>query len=187
MPKTTEVEIKFDGGHIVSSKVKDGICRLVVEVEDGKEADCIFLKEVNRIPKELEACDPFTLGHASKLSLTDKFMSHEPRNEGEKIFKELLTKVIKVGVSDFYRPKFDSEGEICYQAGLKPAVGKSYDWWKKHAEEFCSERKSRLETNSVYVAFLGTLMKNLVESGWEVDAAWNAVCNDSLGWLVLEK
>ncbi len=68
-------------------------------------------------------------------------------NDREKAFKELLTKVIKFGVSDFYRPKidpgFDKQGNICYQAGLRPAVGKSYNWWAKSAKEFCPERNSR--------------------------------------------
>jgi len=126
----------------------------------------------------------FILVPASTLSLTDKFMVfHTPRTYQEKAFKKLLTKVIKSGVSDFYRPKldpsFDKQGKICYQAGLKPAVGKSYNWWEKNAKEFCPERKSRLGTESEYVAFLGVLIKKLVENGWKVAMAWNAVCNDS--------
>ena len=91
--------------------------------------------------------------------------------------------MIKSGASDFYRPKldpsFDNQGKICYKAGRKPAVGKSYKWWEKNAREFCPERKSRLGTKSEYVAFLGVLLKNLVADGWEVVTAWNAVCKDS--------
>jgi hypothetical protein len=95
----------------------------------------------------------FVLVPASTLSLTDKFMVlHTPYDEREKVFKELLTDVIKSGVSDFYRPKLDpsldANDKICYQTGLKPAVGKSYNWWKKNAKEFCPERKSRLGTKS---------------------------------------
>ena len=29
------------------------------------------------------------------------------------------------------------------------------------------------------MAFLGVLIKQLVESGWSIEGAWNAVCNDS--------
>ena len=91
--------------------------------------------------------------------------------------------MISSGVSDFYRPKLDpsldSQGKICYQPGLRPAVGKSYNWWEKNAKEFCPERKSRLGTKSEYVAFLGVLIKKLVASGWSIADAWNAVCNDS--------
>ena len=125
----------------------------------------------------------FVLIPASTLSLTDKFMHHTPKNEEEKVFKKILTQVIRSGVSDFYRPKldpsFDGEGKICYQAGLKPAVGKSYNWWEKNAKDFWPERSSRLGTMSEYVVFLGVLIKKLVERGWSIGNAWNAVCNDS--------
>ena len=125
----------------------------------------------------------FVLVPASTLSLTDDFMCHVPKTDQEKVFNKILTKVISSGVSDFYRPKLDpsldSQGKICYQPGLRPAVGKSYNWWEKNAKEFCPERKSRLGTKSEYVAFLGVLIKKLVEHGWEVAVAWNAVCNDS--------
>ena len=125
----------------------------------------------------------FVLVPASTLSLTDDFMRYTPKTGREKDFKELLTKVIKAGVSDFYRPKldpsFDKQGKICYQSGLNTATYQSYDWWKKSAKEFCTERSSRLGTKSEYVAFLGVLIKRLVESGWRITDAWNAVCNDS--------
>ncbi len=126
----------------------------------------------------------FVLIPASTLSITDDFMRHFPRTDREKAFKKLLTNMIIFGgVSDFYRPKcdpsFDSEGKICYQAGLKPAVGQTYYWWEKNAKEFCPERKSRLGTKYEYVAFLGVLIKKLVERGWSIDNAWNAVCNNS--------
>lgn len=127
--------------------------------------------------------DQFVLVPASTLSLDDEFMCYIPKLYSEKAFKELLTEVINRGISDFYRPRldpsFDKYGKICYQAGLRPAVGKSYNWWKDNAKGFCPEHKSRLGTKSEYVAFLGVLIKKLVASGWEVAAAWNAVCNDS--------
>jgi len=126
----------------------------------------------------------FILVPASTLSLTDKFMRHSPKPGREQAFKALLIKVIKSGVSDFYRPKLDpsldSQGKICYQPGLRPAVGKTYNWWKREAKEFCPGRKSRLGTKSEYVAFLGVLIKKLVESGWSIADAWIAVCDDSI-------
>lgn len=125
----------------------------------------------------------FILVEVSKLNLLDDFMHHTPKTDQEKAFKELLTEVIKSGVSDFYRPRLDPsldrQGRICYQAGLKPALGQTYRWWKNNAKEFCPGRKSRLGTNSEYVAFLGDLLKKLVASGWSITDAWNAVCNNS--------
>ncbi|MBP3284928.1 MAG: hypothetical protein J6M02_05465 [Clostridia bacterium] len=126
----------------------------------------------------------FVLIEASKLSQEDAFMKHKPRTEEEEIFKERLVSAIRRGVKDFYRPRIDpsftKDGNgICYKAGKKPAVGKSYDWWDKVAKKFNPARKSRLGTMSEYVAFLGVLIKTLVAEGWSVEEAWDAVCNDS--------
>ena len=102
-----------------------------------------------------------------------------------KKFKKLLTNAIKSGLKDFYRPKLDPSFEdskhddICYSAGNKPAVGKSYNWWSKTAKAFCPERNSRLGTKTEYIVFLGVLIKRLVDEGWKVAGAWYAVCNYS--------
>ena len=41
------------------------------------------------------------------------------------------------------------------------------------------ERGSRLGTKSEYIAFLGVLIKTLVNNGWSKTEAWNAVCINS--------
>lgn len=127
--------------------------------------------------------DIFALVEASKLSLDDEFMFHEPKTKEEKELKKLLTEAIKKGLKDFYRPimdpSFNGKGGICYVKGRKPAVGESYDWWKETALKFLPERNSRLGTETEYIAFLGVLLKKLVSSGWSIAKAWNAVCNDS--------
>ena len=168
MNKTTTVlEIKISGGRITNAKVlDDGICKLTIETAAENPQDAFVLVE------------------ASKLSLDDEFMKYEPQTKREKEFKEQLTETIKKGIKDFWRPKYDpsfnEEGTgICFVAGKKPAIEKSYNWWNKAARAFCPERHSRLGTKSEYVAFLGVLIKKLVESGWKVEEAWNAVCCDS--------
>lgn len=172
MKATTEMKIKVSGGRILEAFVnRDGSCTLTINVADvSKEAT------VNQD-------DVFVLVEASKLSLDDEFMSHEPKTEEEKEFKQLLTEAIKSGLRDFYRPVFDpsfnENGGICYMQGKKPAVGKTYDWWKKKAIKFMPKRGSRLGTRTEYVAFLGVLMKKLVRHGLPIAEAWNAVCNDS--------
>ena len=128
--------------------------------------------------------DAFVLVEASKLSLNDEFMKYEPKTKMEEKFKRQLTEVIKKGAKDFWRPKYDPSFNedgmgICFVAGKKPALSKSYDWWKKAARAFCPERHSRLGTKSEYVAFFGVLIKKLVESGWKVETAWRAACCDS--------
>ena len=128
--------------------------------------------------------DVFVLIEASKLSLEDKFMMHDPKTKIEINLKEALEEVIKCGVKDFWRPRFDPafiakrEG-ICYVVGNRPAVGRSYDWWENTAKAYNPKRRSRLGMKSEYVAFLGVLIKTLVSEGWTVTAAWNAVCNNS--------
>jgi len=177
----TEMELKLAGGRIVSAELKDGVLKILVEEtkEESKLTPEVLETEV--APEDVISVQ-FIRVPASSLSLTDNFMLHCPQSFREEAFKELLTKVIKSGVSDFYRPRldpsFDRQGKICYQAGLKPAVGKSYDWWESYAKKFCPER-SRLGTVNEYVAFLGVLLKSLVDCGWEVVTAWNAVCKDS--------
>ena len=119
---------------------------------------------------------------ASKLSLDDEFMEHQPKNRREEEFKNLLSEVVKSGVKDFYRPVLDpsfndDESGICYEFGKKPAVGMSYNWWEEKAREFKSN--SRLGTRYEYVAFLGVFIKKLVESGWSISKSWKAVCTDS--------
>lgn len=179
----TEMELKVSGGRIISAEVKDGILKILVE--EAKEA----IKDTTEVLKTEVALEnhgnftQFVLVKASSLSLADAFMKYEPEAWIAQEFKKTLTEVIKEGVHDFYRPNmdpsFDSHGKICYQAGLEPAVGKSYNWWEKNAKDFCPERKSRLGTMSEYVAFIGVLLKKLVESGWSIADAWNAVAYDS--------
>lgn len=73
----------------------------------------------------------------------------------------------------------DDEDNICFVSGKKPAVGKSYDWWGETGKKYRPDCNSRLGTRLEYGAFLGVLIKNLVEDGKSIEWAWNAVCNDS--------
>lgn len=122
---------------------------------------------------------------ASKLSLTDEFMMYEPRTQRQAEFKFALALGIVKGYKDFWVSKIDpsfnsSKTGIHYVSGEKPAVGQSYKWWKKVAQDFWPERKSRLGTEYEYYAFLAVLIKKLIkEAGWETADAWYAVCDDS--------
>ena len=172
MKKTAKVEIKVSGIQItdVSAKVlTEGIIELLIEISD--------------MEAEIKKSDMFVLVEASKLRLEDEFMRYNPQSERSKEFKRLLTEVINKGIKDFYRPVMDpyasKDGDFFYEAGNKPAVGHSYDWWKKKAMEFDPDRGSRLGTRYEYVAFLGVLIKSLVESGWKTADAWKAICDDS--------
>lgn len=149
-------------------------------VDGGKTA---LIAAITGVQKALSD-DTFVLVESSKLSLDDDFMNFKPREKETKEFKKELSEVIKKGVKDFYRPIMDTSltkdsENIFFQAGNMPAVGKSYPWWEKVAKEFKPERGSRLGTKSEYIAFLGVLIKTLVNNGWPKAEAWNAVCIDS--------
>ena len=128
--------------------------------------------------------DEFILVEAENLSLDDDFMKYVPRTYKEDVTKQLISETIRIGVKNFYRPKcdpsFSRDGEsICFVPGNLPAVGKTITWWNFTAIRYSTERNSRLGTYIEYLAFLGVLIKKLVEEGNSVEWAWNAVCNDS--------
>ena len=135
------------------------------------------------VKKNLETND-FVLIEAEKLSMDDEFMKFEPVTNEEYATKALISKAIKLKVKNFDRPKYDpsftEDGKgICFVSGNKPAVGKSYNWWYNAAKRYKPEQNSRLGTRLQYGAFLGVLIKKLIEEGKTVEWAWNAVCNDS--------
>lgn len=127
----------------------------------------------------------FPIVKASTLSLEDEFLKHEPETNQQTRFKNALNSAIKSGLSDFRAQRmdacFDEEGNICFKAGMKPAVGKlSANDWKRVAKEFLPEKESRLGTTKERIAFLGLLIKYLIEEkGYEVKDAWKAVCDQS--------
>lgn len=125
----------------------------------------------------------FVLIEASKLCMSDEIMQHEPQTEREETLKKLLERAISRGIKDFYRPICDPwtiNNRIYHTIGKYSAVGYSYKYWEKAAKAFYPKRHSRLGTRLEYVAFLGFLMKKMLEKGWSVAEAWDAVCNDSI-------
>lgn len=173
MKTTAEMKIEISNARISSvnaTVMPDGSCKLKFEAEMATE------EQNNK-----NANDDCILVEASQLSLNDAFMRHKPQTEAEKKFKATLTQVIKNGIEDFYRPAMDpsfsdkEETKIHYRAGEKPAVGKSYNWWK----ETVKDSKWCFGSEAQYVAFLGVLIKRLVSEGSTVGEAWDAVCNNS--------
>ena len=57
---------------------------------------------------------------------------------------------------------FKYMGGLMFETGNIPCFGYSFDWWKEKAENYLSERGSRLGTPKEYVAYLGVLIKKLV-------------------------
>ena len=175
MKTTAEIEIRVSGAKVTDAVIMhDGICKITIEM-------------VNAVSKvtEAENDDTFVWIEASKLSLNDEFIHYAPQTDKERELRTLLVEAIKSGgLRDFKRPKYDPSMrdviEIYYEPGKAPAVDKMYNWWNGAANRFKPEYNSRLGTRTEYVAFLGVLIKKLVENGWSVKEAWDAVCNDSI-------
>ena len=173
LPAGEIIEIKrlFDGTWVIKQKIS----------EENKTTS----KKTSSISKNTILGDlKYRCVEAESLSLDDEFMKHKPKTERERATKALVEVAIEKEVKNFYRPIMDPSftkigKNICYEKGRLPAIGKSYNWWKKVAEEYCPERNSRLGTRIEYGAFLGVLIKNLVADGKSISWAWNAVCNDS--------
>lgn len=171
MKKTTT--FKLPAGQIIEVKrLEDGTYEVLIEVDDE-----------NEVKSELSDSD-FILIDAENLSMNDKFMQYEPKDEIESEKKDLISEAIQKGVKNFYRPRgdvsFTADGKgICYAPGKMPAVDKSFNWHEKAAKNFMPERNSRLGSKYEYAAFLGILIKKLVAEGKTVETAWNEVCCDS--------
>lgn len=180
------VRLTFPQGEVTKAEVlPDGTCELVLESIREIEVEEPLVTEVEKLEVEQNFKSDFLVKvEASGLSLTDEFMQYEGESRKEKRLKNLLVEVINKGVDDFYRPKFDpsltEKDRIRFAPGRKPALGKSYFWWRLASKMVCYERNSRLGTMSQYIAFLGVLIKKLVENGMEVSKAWQAVCCDSI-------
>lgn len=126
----------------------------------------------------------FPIVRASTLSLEDDFLKHKPKTENQRNFKKRLVSAIESGLSDFRAQRmdasFDKKGNICFRAGMKPAVGKSAKWWSETTKEFMPEKESRLGTTKERIAFLGLLIKYLIEEkGYTRSNAWKKVCDQS--------
>ena len=191
------VETNLPVGRIVEIKeLPDGtwvINQKVVVEKEAKKSNSMW--EIEHLFVQIEA---------ESLSMDDEFMKYEPRTKREKRTKELIAEGIKSRVKNFYRPildpAFDIDGideiyiywwcmrrcvdplfaeGIVYGGWKKPAGGQSCRWWVDAAKKYAPSRNSRLGTRLEYGAFLGVLIKKLIEKGKSVEWAWNAVCNDS--------
>lgn len=134
--------------------------------------------------KNHEFTTVFKLVEAEKLSVDDAFMSHQPTTLREKATKKLILAAITKGVKNFYcarvAPSFADDGEgIRFEVGKMPALGKSYNWWQEAARNYDPANNSRLGIRIEYGAFLGVLIKELMEEGLSMEEAWSWVCNDS--------
>ena len=70
----------------------------------------------------------------------------------------------------------------------RPAVGRTPKWWRDILEKFDFEKNSRMGNILEYDAFLGTVIKRLVEKeNYSVENAWKIVCDSRINSWNIEK
>lgn len=108
-------------------------------------------RPIRRNPRKKELLERilFPVVPASQLSLKDDFLNYEPESYEQQILKDGIEGAIKDGVKDFRRPIIDpsinEKGEIFFEFGNKPAVGKSILWWEKAAKNISLQNIRDLE------------------------------------------
>lgn len=131
METTAEAEIEISNARIRNSTIMtDGEIKAEMFMQEQNDNECVLVE-------------------VSKLSLSDTFMNHTPKDRPEAEFRYELIEVIKSRLEDFYIPKNVKDSKYCF------------------------------ETKSQYVAFLGVQIKMLVDKGCTVDEAWHLVCSIS--------
>lgn len=186
--KTTKMEINVSRGRILDAKVTNGTCKSTVKVD---ETPSLILpnkkftvpdKKIMLPRSEFERhIDPWA------FQLDADWLKYEPRTDRQKQTKELFLDARAKGdrlhafTCMAIDPSFDPvTGEVVYQPGLPPAVGKSYNWWEGTFKDYAPERNSRVLTRTEGVCKNLELIRRLVT--WKkvsVEAAWDTVCDHS--------
>lgn len=160
-------------------KIKDNGQK--VELYQVDEKDYLESKE-EELFEEL-----FPIVEASKLSLLDTFLKHNPETENQEKFYNEVVEIIKSKIKDFrvpiYDPSFEREKDnlkITFLTDAIPAMNISPYAWKNIALKIIPNKNSRLGSRKQYVAFLAVLIKLLIsEKNYSVSEAWKMVCDDS--------
>ena len=126
----------------------------------------------------------FPIVHAGALSLDDVIFKHKPQTINQAFFKKRFEIAYNMGLYNFRAqamdPSLDENDNIIFKAGEKPAIGKPAIWWDIELKHFFPQKSSRLGSTNERVAFLGVLMKELVENyNYSISDAWYAICDQS--------
>ncbi len=176
---TTQMEINVSGRRIEVGIMPNGEAKILVE--SAVEPLIVPEKKIMLPRSEFERhIDPLL------FQLDADWLKYEPRTDRQKQTKELfLDARVKGRLHAFtcmaIDPSFDPvTGEVVYQPGLPPAVGKSYNWWEGTFNDYAPERNSRVLTRTKGACKNLELIRRLVT--WKkvsVEKAWDAVCDSS--------
>ena len=165
--KITRVKISDDGKSLM----------YFTEVE-GDQGEILSLSEDNLNEK-------FPIVDIEGISEDDEFLSFTPPDSNGKRIKESIFKAKNEKMKNFRISAMDpslngDKEEIIFDKGFKPAVGKSYFWWRVQARRLCYKKNSRLISPIEMDVFLGSIIKYLYENEeYKIEEAWYAVCCNS--------
>lgn len=125
----------------------------------------------------------FPVVAVNKLPLNSKIFRHTPATKRQQIFSLGLRKALKSGIPDFRAqvmdPSIDENGNICYGAGLRPAVNQSPIWFKEAFEHFMPNMNSRMGNYAQRLILMGLTLQHLCKQNVPVHVAWTFVCDKS--------
>ena len=130
--------------------------------------------------KRLVKIDPSSEGFFDNI-----LKGFNPSTYDEFCFIEAVDEVKSTKIPEFWIPIFDPshDGEkIVFRKNLIPAVGHSFNWWKNEVNRMKPvESKSwNIGTNFQYIAFLVWLINSLVDTGWSIENAMNAILDSKV-------
>ena len=173
--RTLEMKIaipEVKGGRCVSTEMKDGYILAKFEIEEETEKN-----ETSSIfESELECkIDPNIFA--------GEWLNHQPTTRRQKETLNLYLDAKANGrLHTFTCMTIDpsvKDGKLVYQKGLPIETGFSQNQWAKMLKDYNPSRNSRQMTRTEFACRNLFLIQKLVKSGYEIEEAWKAVCDDS--------
>lgn len=169
--RTLEMKIaipEVNGGRCVSAELKDGYILAKFETEEN---------ETNFISDSKLECK------INPNIFEGEWLEHQPTTRGQKntltLYQEAKAKGRLHTFTCMTIAPSVKDGKLVYQKGLPIKTGFSQSQWEKMLKDYNPSRNSRQMTLTEYACRNLFLIQKLVESGYEIKAAWKAVCDDS--------
>ena len=134
--------------------------------------------------QEMSFDEMFPNVNVEALSLDDSFLRYVPQTNEGKFLKKNIKYAIITGMRNFrvpaLAPSEDENGNIFFKIGEKPAYGHSAVYWDEKVQQMFPGFSTRMGMVREYCAFLGVVIKELIEEGYPVETVWEAVSNNSI-------
>ena len=145
----------------------------------GKQRNLDILDIESLSDERLVMIDP------TKKGFYDNVINYSTKNTQIQSFIEAICHVKAKGIKPFYRPRMDPSidgGKVVYKKGSIPATGPSYLWWVMASKTMptVEGKKWKLGSKDHYQAFMVFLINGLIDTGWSIRAAMEAIVLDSM-------